>query len=153
QLDGRLQEAEAHARRAVALGGGAAALWLEAAEARLALIMIDRGDPAGAQHVAERALARPGAQGSLARAGLLLARAVARAAQGAPRDALDDAEAAGEILESAGVENPVAAPWRSVAGLALLALGDRRRARALIDEELVRARRLGVAHALARGLR
>src|SRR5690606_16106084 len=130
QLDGRLQEAEVHARQALALGGGAAAIRLETAEARLALIMVDRGASLGAQRVAERALAQRAARGSLARAGLLLARAAARAAQGAPRDALADAEAAGEVLAATRVESPVAAPWRSTAALALHALGDRRRARA-----------------------
>jgi DNA-binding CsgD family transcriptional regulator len=153
QLEGCLREAEAHAERAAALGGGAAAARLECAQARLALITLDRGDPAGAQRIADDALAGERLRGSLARAGVLLARAEALCAQGATREALADAEAAAQELEPAGVCNPAAAPWRSVAAVALLALGERERARELAAEGLACARRLGVPHALARALR
>jgi DNA-binding CsgD family transcriptional regulator len=80
---------------------------------------------------------------------LLDVRAQLRLAQMRPHDALADAREAGR--RSAGASGVVA--WRSTAALALLALGERERARALAEEELEIARERGLTRVIVRNLR
>lgn len=71
----------------------------------------------------------------------------------------DAAAAAGDLLEcgrrvlDAGEPNPTFVDWRSCASIALTALGDHDRARALVEEELGLARRFGAPRAIALALR
>ncbi len=85
---------------------------------------------------------------------LLEVRARLRLAQHRPREALKDAVRAGVILETGFIETtPGAIPWRSTAALANLALGEPKRARVLVEEELETARRIGVTRIVIRDLR
>jgi DNA-binding NarL/FixJ family response regulator len=66
---------------------------------------------------------------------------------------LDLFVAAGDILAPFGIVNPLMAPWRSGAGLAAAALGERERALAFIDEEVSIAERAGLQISLGVALR
>src|SRR5690606_4177920 len=112
--DGRLTEAANLARRAAEKE----AFHAETPAARLARIEVDLGDARAAERLLNEALAGAPADSSLARAGQLLARAVARNALGRYREALADATTAGRTFDAAGVDNPAVASWRSAAGLA-----------------------------------
>jgi DNA-binding CsgD family transcriptional regulator len=74
-------------------------------------------------------------------------------AAGDARAALDACTGDGELLESVGMRNPNAVPWRSVAALAAWRLGEDEHARELADAELRRARELGVARGVGVALR
>jgi DNA-binding CsgD family transcriptional regulator len=67
--------------------------------------------------------------------------------------ALAEFEACGRVMDSLMILNPSVMPWRSDAALALLVLGERRRARRLADEELELARAVGAPRALGVALR
>ena len=85
---------------------------------------------------------------------LLEIRARLRLAQHRPREALQDAVQAGVILDTGFPETtPGAIPWRSTAALADLALGEPKRARVLVEEELETTRRIGVTRIVIRDLR
>ena len=86
-------------------------------------------------------------------AGLQHARGRVHAARGRPEHAGADYLAAGRSLLNAGVTTPAIVPWRSDAAVALAATGEHRRARALADEELSLARRLGAPRPLGLALR
>ncbi|HEY2771493.1 MAG TPA: AAA family ATPase [Solirubrobacteraceae bacterium] len=81
-------------------------------------------------------------------------RAQLRLAQHRPQEALEDAMDAGEQLEvHLGVTNPGVVAWRSTAAVALHQLGETERATPLLEEELSRARSLGVTRVVIRDLR
>ena len=85
--------------------------------------------------------------------GLLAVRAELRLAQRRPSEALDDAIRAGSLWESQlGPPSPGALPWRAIAAMAHLALGDTGAAHDLATEELALARELGVTRAVIRDL-
>jgi DNA-binding CsgD family transcriptional regulator len=71
------------------------------------------------------------------------ARARLRLAQQRPREALADARAAAEGWSTLGIVGPAVAGWRISAVEALVALGETAEARALADEQLALAERLG----------
>ena len=73
-------------------------------------------------------------------------------ARGHPEAALREAWAAGRLV-SATISNPYCCDWRSAAALALGALGRDDEARAVAEDELVDARRFGVAEAEGASLR
>jgi DNA-binding NarL/FixJ family response regulator len=85
---------------------------------------------------------------------LLEVRARLRLAQHRPKEALEDALKAGQILESEfGVVNPGVVAWRSTAALAEFARGRRERAEQLVTDELESAQGLGVTRVVIRDLR
>ena len=73
---------------------------------------------------------------------VLFSRGRAKIVAGDPTG-VDEVLQAGRTLATQGATNPAAAPWRSVAGVALASLGEAQRARDLIDEELELARAFG----------
>jgi DNA-binding CsgD family transcriptional regulator len=70
-----------------------------------------------------------------------------------PEAALESFQAAGRRLCAWGVRNPTVVPWRSSAAVALLAVGDRRRARRLAESEVTDARAFGAPRAAGIALR
>jgi DNA-binding CsgD family transcriptional regulator len=72
---------------------------------------------------------------------LLDARGRLRVAQADPQAGLDDLMLCGKRVEALGIHCPGVIAWRSHAGLAHLALGQREAARRLAEEELALARR------------
>ena len=79
---------------------------------------------------------------------LLYARGRLRLATHRPADALEDFLATGRHMLRAHCVAPTPGPWRSGAGLALLALGDNARASELLEEEVGLASALGAPRAL-----
>jgi DNA-binding CsgD family transcriptional regulator len=85
--------------------------------------------------------------------GLLAVRAELRLAQRRPRAALEDAVRAGGLWEAElGPPSPGALPWRAIAAMAHLALGEAGAAHDLAAEELALARELGITRAVIRDL-
>jgi DNA-binding CsgD family transcriptional regulator/predicted negative regulator of RcsB-dependent stress response len=84
---------------------------------------------------------------------LIHARGRLRLAQGRVDDALDDFQVAGRHFLRGDCTTPSAAPWRSGAALAQLALGRREAAQALTEEEVDCASQLGAPRALGLALR
>ena len=72
---------------------------------------------------------------------------------GDPAAALSDLEEAGRRALALAYLNPCALMWRSYAGLALARLGQRDRARELVEEELAIARRFGAPEPIGEALR
>jgi DNA-binding CsgD family transcriptional regulator len=99
----------------------------------LAEIRLAQGRLAEARESAGRAL--DAAAGQVPRALALSARAHVELSAGDPRAALADLLDCGSRLREAEVRNPAVAPWRSLAAIAALRLGERERAAALIAEE------------------
>ncbi len=84
---------------------------------------------------------------------LLATRAQLRLAQHRPQEALDDAVQAGRLWEEElGAPSPGALPWRAIAAMAHLGLGQTEPARELATAELALARELGVTRAVIRDL-
>ena len=73
--------------------------------------------------------------------------------RGDPSTALSDFEEAGRRAQALAYLNPCALMWRSYAALAAARLGERERARALVEEELEIARRFGAAEPIGEALR
>ncbi|MFC5723575.1 AAA family ATPase [Streptomyces gamaensis] len=86
-------------------------------------------------------------------AALLFHRGRLRAACGYPQAGLVDLLECGRRLSAAGQFNPSVLSWRSEAALLHDALGERDAAKALVGDELCRARRWGGRRALGRALR
>ena len=72
---------------------------------------------------------------------------------GDPSAALDDLEEAGRRALAIAYVNPCALMWRSYAALAAARLGERDRARELVEEELEIARRFGAPEPIGEALR
>ena len=84
---------------------------------------------------------------------LLATRAQLRLAQHRPQEALDDAVQAGRLWEEElGPPSPGAPPWRAIAAMAHLGLGQTGPARELATAELALARELGVTRTVIRDL-
>ena len=142
---GRLEEAEAAARRALAAAEPGHIVHGCAAEVLVnTLVEQQRLDEAAA---VLHDLGRDGqlAQGDI---GLLLARARLRLATGDPQAALADALDCGRLRAGQRRPNPAWTPWRSVAASAHIALGDSAAAAALAAEELTLARAYGAPRAI-----
>lgn len=67
-------------------------------------------------------------------------------------EALDRLRIAGAALQSWGLLNPMVVPWRSLAAGPLLACGRRDDARAMVHDELARARQWGAPEAIGTAL-
>jgi len=149
---GRLTEAEATLTELVD-GDAIMGRYSGSALATLARCHIEQGRPGQADTILS-GLEDSGRRDSVLRALVLDARAQLRLAQHRPQEALEDAMHAGAVLgEQLSDASPGAAPWRSSAALAHLALGAPERARELVEDELERARRIGVTRIVIRDLR
>jgi DNA-binding NarL/FixJ family response regulator len=74
-------------------------------------------------------------------------------ARGKPRDAARDLQQCAERAEEWGAGSPAFLAWRSSAALALARVGRRREAKALAEEELVRAQKFGAQRAVGVAMR
>jgi len=137
---GRLADSLADAETAVETGRWGWGATLPVAHAHLVRVCVelDRLDDA------ERAMRMPGGEARWAvnntYGALLLAHGELLLARGEPDAALERIELAGRLAEMVHARNPAAAPWRSLASRALIALGEGGRARALAAEEVELAR-------------
>jgi DNA-binding CsgD family transcriptional regulator len=114
--------------------------------------LVERGRPGDAQRELER-IGVPAGPTAATYGALIAARGRLRRAQGRLDEALDDYQAAGRHFLRGDCVTPSAAPWRSDAALAQLALGDLDAARVLAEEEVGCARALGAPRALGVALR
>jgi len=152
-LTGRLGDAEADMRRAgelAALGGLTVAQPVIAM--LLALLLTLRGE----QEAAERQLTALGAAGAIPDQPLLnlllFSRGLLRFDQGRPREAAADLTELMERQRRWVTSSAAIVPVGAVAVRALVAIGERERARALAAAELASGRRWGTPGALATGL-
>lgn len=119
------------------------------AAALLARVRLEDGDVAGARAAIDLAAATP-----LSHAPCRYAESLVLLAEGDPAAAAGLLHRIGqELVAYWGCDTPVVVPWRSAAAMASLALGDRREARRLAEDELVLARRAEVPAAIAIALR
>ena len=139
---GRLGDAAADARQAIAAERRGWRLAVPAARAVLAECLLESGDLDAAER--ELAAAAGGVSdieadsGSddAARIGLLNSRGNLRLRRGDAEGALADFRACGDQLARIGARSPAIVPWRSNAARALGAIGDVSEARRLVEEEL-----------------
>jgi DNA-binding NarL/FixJ family response regulator len=141
-LRGRLEDAAADARRALAVEGRGWRFGLAGARVVLATTLMERGDLDGASRELEAAEKVAGEVDPFGLS-LLLVRGRLRLLRGEASEGLEDFLACGSLADQAAATNPAVAPWRSHAGLALAALGDSNEARRLVDAELTLAQSFG----------
>jgi DNA-binding CsgD family transcriptional regulator len=150
---GEIRRAEAEARLALRMfeegSGEPGVAWCAA---HLLDALLARGDMQEAAELVDRDLVPASAAPTLPVALWHTSLAYFHLAQGQPEAALREARAAGRLV-SATIANPYCCDWRSAGALALSALGRRDAARAIVEEELVDARRFGVAEAEGASLR
>ncbi len=151
-MRGRLLDAEADARNALAVERHGWRLGLGGARVVLANSMIERGNLDEARRHIGDAEATAG-EGDPFRMSLLSVRGRLQLVSGEVEAALSDFLAAGEIAERAGATNPAVAPWRASAGRAWAAAGDWAEAERLIQSELALATSFGAPGAIGRALR
>ena len=147
---GRLGEAQADAERALATEGWM--MYEPAARAVVALVALERGDPARAQATLDVPDAAERWAGSIPYALLLEAQGRMLMVRGEDADALRAFERCGELIGAMETGHPFC-PWRSQAALALHRQGAAGRARDLAAEEVALARQLGLARPLGGALR
>ncbi|WP_460349265.1 LuxR C-terminal-related transcriptional regulator [Actinoallomurus acanthiterrae] len=151
---GRLLDAEADGRAALALHEEDQAREIPLAAAVLVDALAERGAVAEAQTIlAERGLEAEDQVRLLIGHFVHLARGRLRLRQNRFQEALRDLRACGDALSGAGYTNPNFAEWRSDAALAHLALGERTAAMDLAAEDLELARRFGATRAIGIALR
>jgi DNA-binding CsgD family transcriptional regulator len=152
---GAILDAEAEARAAVeATGESGWGPGTPAATAFLVSALIERGLLNEAQEVIDsHGLGAERVPDTLVANHLLLNRGRLRIARGELRVGAEDLIAFGERALDWGAVNPATFPWRADAAQALAALGDKRRARALADEELQLASEFGAPRARGIALR
>ena len=127
--------------------------YVGAASAILALSLAERGELESAEEALGVMESGAFAE-SVEQAFLLEARGRLRWLQGRPHDALADYLAAGRLLEEVfAFGTPVVFNWRSGAALASARLGDRARARTLLDEDRDRAEAVGAPGPIGRTMR
>lgn len=151
---GRIADALADAQAAVSAWRGAWAMYLPGAIYWLARAHVERGE----LEEAEAALDLPDAEerwrGTTMYAAWRAARGRVALARGRADEALAEQLASGALLrDTLHLENPAIGEWRSEAALAATQLGDRERARGLVEEELELARRFGAARPIGVALR
>ena len=125
-------------------------MWL----AELLETHVDRGGETDAEDQLERrGLAGAIPFPDLGKLFLLCARGRIRTAAGDPEAGTSDLEECGRWLGALGISNPAIIPWRARAAEALIARGERERARSLAEEELELSRRCGSPTAIGLSLR
>jgi DNA-binding CsgD family transcriptional regulator len=159
QRRGRLGDAAADARRAIAAERQGWRLAVPAARAVLADCLMEAGE----LDAAERELIAAGRVASAmdtesgsdnaARIGLLVSRGKLDLRRGKAERALAEFRACGDQLARIGARSPAIVPWRSNAARALAAMGDVTEARRLVEEELAIAEVGGAPGAIGHSLR
>src|SRR5207249_4995228 len=122
-------------------------------QAMVAQCLIERGRLELAEASLSAVEPVPGTASGSVNAFLHCARSPLARLRGDARAALDEAMAAGRVLEPYRWRNPGLSPWRSLAGLAAHAAGDREEAPRLIDEEIALAREFELRATLGAALR
>ena len=150
---GNLADAEADARAALETGPRPPGFHAAVALAVLLETLAERGQPQAAQAADERYHLAEQFPTMLHTGALLAARGRLRLAQFRPDRALGDLLPAGDLFARLRSPSPTAAPWRSDAALAHLALGAPAEARALAAEEVALAQASGGPRALGMALR
>ena len=151
---GRLLEAEADGRAALALHDSEPTQEKPLAAAVLIDALTERGSLAEAEAIlVGQGLEKGQTVNMLIDHFVLMARGRLRLRQNRPRDAVADLQKCGDLLARAGYTNPAFAWWRSETVLARLALGETSAAHALAAEELELARRYRAPHATGIALR
>jgi DNA-binding CsgD family transcriptional regulator len=139
---GRLGDAAADARHAIAAERQGWRLAVPAARAVLADCLLETGDLDAAERELAAAaggvsdVAADSGSDDAARIGLFNSRGNLRLRRAEAERALADFRACGDQLARIGARNPAIVPWRSNAARALAAMGDVSEARLLVEEEL-----------------
>ena len=156
---GRLNDAAADARRAIAAERQGWRLAVPSARAALADCLLEAGDLDGAERelaaaarVVSAAEAESGSNDA-GRIGLLASRGNLHLRRGEAERALADFRACGDELGRIGARSPAIVPWRSHAARALAAMGDVGEARLLVEEELAIAEEGGAPGPIGRAYR
>jgi DNA-binding CsgD family transcriptional regulator len=151
-MRGRVTDAAADARHALAVEHHGWRLGLGGARLVLANSLLESGDLDGARrHVkeADTAVTRD----DPTRLALLATRGRLNAVDGNHSAALMDFLACGDLGERSGAGNPALAPWRSEAALSHAALGDIAEAERLAESEVRQAESFGAPGPIGRALR
>jgi DNA-binding CsgD family transcriptional regulator len=151
-LRGRVADAAADARQAMAVERHGWRLSLSGARTVLANCLIERGDHTGARRHLLAAEKLPHEHAPTWSA-VLLTRARLAFLEGDLKKALADYRACGELGAAAGANNPAISPWRSSAAIACGLLGRVDEARELAETELKLAEEFGAPGAIGRALR
>ena len=151
-LRGRVGDAAADARHALAVERHGWRLGLGGARLVLANSLIESGDLDSAARYVKEAQAAVHRHDPT-RLALLTTRGRLSALAGDHRSALGDFLACGELGARAGVQNPAVASWRSDAALSHSALGQPGEAERLAEEELGLAESFGAPGAIGRAMR
>jgi DNA-binding CsgD family transcriptional regulator/predicted negative regulator of RcsB-dependent stress response len=149
---GRVADAAADARQAIAAEQHGWRLAIPAARAVLAETMVERGDLDAARTQLETA-EQSATESHPARLGLLAASGSMHLLSGEAEHALSDFLACRDYLEAIGARNPALLPWRSGAARASALLGDSSEGRRLAEEELALAEAFGAPGPVGRALR
>jgi DNA-binding CsgD family transcriptional regulator len=151
---GDLPLARAHAAAAAAATGAHYAPWVDSI---VLAVETDVRLAAGEPEAAAAVLAERGLDGELppptAFSTLLESRGRLRLGLGQDDAGLADLESTGRRLDASGMCGPGYTGWRSSLAAGLLAAGQEKRARELVDEEVALARRFGVCRPLGIALR
>jgi DNA-binding CsgD family transcriptional regulator len=151
-LRGRIPDAAADARQALAVERQGWRLSVSGARVVLANCLIERGDfPAARRHLAA-AENGPGEHAPV-RSAVVITRARLAFLEGDVDGALADYLRCGELGTTAGADNPAMSPWRSSAAIALSVLGRPEEAYELAERELELAEAFGAPGPIGRALR
>ena len=149
---GRIMDAAADARNAVAVEREGGRLGLGGSQLTLTHCLLESGDLPGAERQLEDAEAAIG-EASPFRGSLLAARGRVQLLRDDAESALASFLECGAVGERTQVLNPAVAPWRSGAALAQAKLGDVAEAERLIRAELSLAESFGAPAPIGRALR
>jgi DNA-binding NarL/FixJ family response regulator len=149
---GMLADAVADAEQAIAAERDGWQQFLPAARAQLAWALIEQDEMAAAADALARARRDSSWERSSMQALVLEAEARIQLARSEAGLALATALDAGRVFDEAMIPNPAVVPWRSRAALAAAQLGRRDQADALVDEELMLARRFGAPRPIGMAL-
>jgi DNA-binding CsgD family transcriptional regulator len=151
-LRGRIPDAAADARQALAVERHGWRLSLTGARIVLANCLIERGDLRAARRHLSAAEKGPGPHAP-ALSALLLTRARLSFLAGDAKAALADYRRCGEFGAEGGADSPAFSPWRSGAALACTVLGRTAEANELAEQELELAEAFGAPGPIGRALR
>jgi DNA-binding CsgD family transcriptional regulator len=145
---GKLTDAIADNEQAIAAEREGFRHFLPAARAQLTWALVERGELDAAIVQLDQAASDPSWEQSSMQALVREAQARVYLACGEAQRALSAALDAGRVAELARVPNPSVLAWRSRAAIAAARLGQHDRAKELLDQELLLARRFGASRAI-----